>query len=51
MSKTILLVHGAWMTTQWWGEFREFFGTQGYEVVVQPWPYMDRPLRCCAALS
>ena len=44
MSKTILLVHGAWVTTHCWSGFREFFEAQGYTVVVPPWPYMDRPV-------
>ena len=44
MSKTILLVHGAWVTTHSWSGFREFFEAQGYQVVVPPWPYMDRPV-------
>ena len=42
MSKTILLVHGAWVTTHCWSGFREFFEAQGYKVVVPPWPHMDR---------
>ena len=44
MSKTILLVHGAWVTTHSWSRFREFFEAQSYTVVVPPWPYMDRPV-------
>jgi pimeloyl-ACP methyl ester carboxylesterase len=44
MSKTILLVHGAWVTTHCWSGFREFFEAQGYKVVVPAWPYMDRPV-------
>jgi pimeloyl-ACP methyl ester carboxylesterase len=44
MSKTILLVHGAWVTTHCWSGFRKFFEARGYKVVVPPWPYMDRPV-------
>jgi pimeloyl-ACP methyl ester carboxylesterase len=44
MSKTILLVHGAWVTTHCWSGFREFFEEEGYTVVVPAWPYMDRPV-------
>ena len=44
MSKTILLVHGAWVTTGCWSGFRDFFEAQGYQVVAPPWPYMDRPV-------
>jgi len=43
MSKTILLVHGAWVTPDCWAGFRKFFEDRGHKVVVPPWPYMDRP--------
>jgi pimeloyl-ACP methyl ester carboxylesterase len=42
MAKTFLLVHGAWVTTDCWIGFREFIESQGHDVVVPPWPYMDR---------
>jgi pimeloyl-ACP methyl ester carboxylesterase len=44
MSKTFLLVHGAWVTTNCWAGFREFLEAKGHTVVVPPWPYMDRPV-------
>jgi hypothetical protein len=44
MSKTILLVHGAWVTTHCWSGFREFFEAQGYYVVVPAWPHMNKPV-------
>jgi pimeloyl-ACP methyl ester carboxylesterase len=44
MSKTILLVHGAWVTTHCWSGFREFFEAQGYDVVVPAWPHMNKPV-------
>ncbi|WP_262047381.1 alpha/beta hydrolase [Bradyrhizobium sp. Bra78] len=43
MSKTIMLVHGAWVTTDCWAGFRKFFEDRGHKVVVPPWPYMDKP--------
>ncbi len=39
MSKTIMLVHGAWVTADCWASFRSFFEAKGYRVVVPPWPY------------
>ena len=42
MSKTIMLVHGAWVTTDCWTSFRDFFEAKGYRVIVPPWPYLDR---------
>ena len=43
MSKTIMLVHGAWVTTDCWTSFRDFFEAKGHRVVVPEWPYLDRP--------
>src|SRR6516164_2335924 len=42
MTKRIMLVHGAWVTTDCWTGFRAFFGDRGYSVVVPPWPYLDK---------
>jgi len=44
MSKTIMLVHGAWVTTDCWASFRSFFEAKGHRVVVPPWPYLDKPV-------
>lgn len=43
MSKTILLVHGAWVTPRSWANFKQLFEAKGYTVVVPPWPFMDKP--------
>ena len=37
MSKTIMLVHGAWVTTDCWASFRDFFEAKGHRVIVPPW--------------
>jgi len=29
MSKTIMLIHGAWVTTDCWNSFRDFFEAKG----------------------
>ena len=44
MSKTIVLVHGAWVTPDCWDRFRKFFENRGHKVVAPPWPYMERPV-------
>lgn len=44
MSKTILLVHGAWVTTNCWTNFKNLLEAKGHEVVVPAWPYMDKPV-------
>ena len=40
-----MLVHGAWVTTDCWTSFRDFFEAKGHRVVVPEWPYLDRPKR------
>lgn len=42
MSKTILLIHGAWLTHDSWSNFRGYFQSKGYSVVAPPWPYMEK---------
>jgi len=42
LSKTILLVHGAWVTPDCWTNFRTLIEAKGHQVVVPAWPYMDR---------
>ena len=44
MSKTIMLVHGAWVTPDCWASFRSFYESKGYRVVVPAWPYLDKPV-------
>ena len=42
MAKTIVLVHGAWVTPRSWEPFRRPFEAAGYEVHAPTWPYLDR---------
>jgi pimeloyl-ACP methyl ester carboxylesterase len=42
MSKTIVLVHGAWLTPASWDLFRTRYEAQGYTVLAPPWPFEDR---------
>lgn len=44
MSKTILLIHGAWLTPEIWEPWRARFAGQGYNVLTPSWPLMDRPV-------
>jgi hypothetical protein len=34
MSKTIMLVHGAWVTTDCWADFRKFFEDRGHKLLI-----------------
>lgn len=44
MSKTVMLIHGAWLTPAVWDLFRRRYEEQGYTVVAPPWPQQDRPI-------
>ncbi|MDJ1158084.1 alpha/beta hydrolase [Chelatococcus sp. SYSU_G07232] len=43
MSKTILLIHGAWLTPAIWQPWIDRYEAQGYKVLAPAWPLMDRP--------
>jgi pimeloyl-ACP methyl ester carboxylesterase len=40
--KTVVLIHGAWLTTASWESFRTRYEARGFTVVAPPWPYLDR---------
>ena len=44
MPKTIVLIHGAWLTPLAWEKFRARYEAKGFEVIAPPWPYEDVPL-------
>lgn len=44
MSKTVMLIHGAWLTPASWAPFARRCEARGYAVVAPPWPFMDRPI-------
>lgn len=44
MTKTVMFVHGAWLTPLAWNEWRALFEAAGYETVAPTWPHMDRPI-------
>ena len=43
MSKTIMFVHGAWVTPACWQSLSSYFEGRGYTCVAPPWPFLDRP--------
>ena len=45
MSKTIMLVHGAYVTPDSWVHFRQYYEKRGHTVIVPAWPYMDRSVK------
>ena len=42
MTKTIVLVHGAWLNSKSWEGFKARYEEQGYTVIAPSWPYDDR---------
>lgn len=44
MSRTIMLIHGAWLTPASLDLFRRRYEGAGYTVLAPAWPYMDRPI-------
>ncbi len=43
MSKTVMLIHGAWLTPAAWGLFRARYEARGYKVTAPHWPLEDVP--------
>jgi pimeloyl-ACP methyl ester carboxylesterase len=44
MTRTVLLVHGAWLTPLAWEQWRSRYERRGYTTVAPSWPFMDRPV-------
>ena len=42
MSKTIMLIHGAWLNSASWSGFKARYEAMGYSVIAPDWPYDDR---------
>jgi len=42
MSKTIMLIHGAWLNSRAWEGFKARYEARGYTVLTPDWPYDDR---------
>lgn len=42
MTKTIMLIHGAWLNAKSWEGFKARYEAQGYTVVAPSWPRDDR---------
>lgn len=41
-SKTIVLIHGAWLTPSSWEPIRARYEAKGFTVVAPSWPYLDK---------
>ena len=43
MKKSIVFIHGAWMTPLCWEKFTSFFEGKGYQCLAPAWPHRDHP--------
>lgn len=41
MSKTVLFIHGAWLTPAIWDGWRKHFEAKGYATLAPAWPHME----------
>jgi pimeloyl-ACP methyl ester carboxylesterase len=44
MSKTIVFIHGAWLTSLSWENFLSYFEAKGYTCLAPEWPYRDKSI-------
>lgn len=44
MSKTIVFIHGAWLTSLSWENFIGYFEKQGYTCIAPEWPYREKSI-------
>lgn len=40
-TKTVMLISGAFVTKEGWGEWKSYFESKGYKVITPAWPYKD----------
>jgi len=45
MARTIVFIHGAWLSPVSWTTFMTEFTARGYACQAPAWPYLDRPVR------
>jgi len=41
-SKTIVLIHGQWVTPSSWEKFKGYFESRGHKVIASPWPGINK---------
>jgi pimeloyl-ACP methyl ester carboxylesterase len=49
MSRTVVFVHGGWVTPACWEPFLGYFGERGYRCLAPAWPGKDRPIAAIRA--
>jgi len=44
VSRTVVFIHGGWVTPACWDPFRSWFEARGYRCLAPAWPGKDRPI-------
>ena len=44
MARTIVFIHGAWVTPLCWEKFTGYFSGRGYNCITPAWPFRDQPV-------
>ena len=44
MTRTVVFIHGGWVTPACWQPFASYFEARGYRTIAPPWPGKDRPV-------
>jgi pimeloyl-ACP methyl ester carboxylesterase len=42
MTKTIMLIHGAWLNSKSWEKWKAYYEAKGFNVLAPDWPFDDR---------
>ena len=50
MTKTIVLIHGAWLNSRSWEAFKARYEAKGFKVVAPDWPHDDRSPRLASSV-
>jgi pimeloyl-ACP methyl ester carboxylesterase len=43
-NKSIVLIHGLWMTSLSWENWTAYYTAKGYQVIAKSWPGLDRDI-------
>jgi pimeloyl-ACP methyl ester carboxylesterase len=49
VTKTVVFIHGGWVTPACWDPFDSFFQARGYRCLAPAWPGKDRPIEAIRA--
>jgi pimeloyl-ACP methyl ester carboxylesterase len=44
LNRTVVFIHGAWLASNCWDPFRQYFEDRGYSTLAPEWPFKDMPV-------